>query len=458
MGAMRAFIRMFCFVLATGFGAAIAENPYRSLSPINGSVTLYLTPSVTSACKQYAGTDESLLSLENSAILDISVDQFGTKRLALQSKDNESIIFEVAPSGKELQSKMFFKSGGTYQEISANSLNSGPPGTKQTIDMLRKLVNTRLGTPIRQGDKYPLPDVCAMLGGMATSLFSKAPSAAWSGRASINGLDVLVAVGDNQLACSVAGKTFNVRVKGWYSFDIFSALDAGSYEEYSVEEKSLGTSRIIAKTECEFVNNGQVVASKAPQTQAATVTNSYAPTFCPSTNSYYSGDVKLCPEHTSGAVSAGNTDAQNAQQKAAQNQLEEDRQRLAQERAKLEAEKAQREQAKLASRISVQASASQPNADGEFVINIQTSADTASLKIEDEEQGANRSGVYSVRRVARVGITNNITITAKDIYGNTDTKTIPVARQAVDSRPTFARNGGSPSNGIESHSEHTVVW
>jgi len=123
-----------------------------------------------------------------------------------------------------------------------------------------------------------------------------------------------------------------------------------------------------------------------------------------------------------------------------QTQLDEERRKLAEERSKLEEEKkAQREQAKLASRISVQASASQPNADGEFAINIQTSADTASLKIDDEEQGANKTGVYAIRRVARVGVTNTITITAKDIYGNTDTKTISVARQAVDSRPTFAR-------------------
>jgi hypothetical protein len=122
-----------------------------------------------------------------------------------------------------------------------------------------------------------------------------------------------------------------------------------------------------------------------------------------------------------------------------QTQLEEERRELAEERSKLEAEKAQREQAKVASRISIQAAATKPDTDGDFVISIQTSADTASLKIDDEEQGANKTGAYTIRRVARVGIVNTITIIAKDIYGNTDTKTISVARQAVDSRPTFAR-------------------
>ena len=105
----------------------------------------------------------------------------------------------------------------------------------------------------------------------------------------------------------------------------------------------------------------------------------------------------------------------------------------------LDADNAQSQQPKLASRLSLQITTTKPDADGDFVINIQTSADTASLKIDDEEQGANKNGTYIIRRVARVGATNTITIRAKDIYGNTDTKTINVARQAVDSRPTFAR-------------------
>ena len=378
-----------------GSGAAIAENPYRNLSPINGPITLYLNPSVTSTCKRFGGIDANALALEDSQVWDISIDQFGTKRLSLQGKDNQSIIFEVAPNGKELQSKMFFKTGDSYQEIPHNLFSSDPPETRQTLEFLKRTITTRLGVPIQTGDKYPLQFSCAMLGGKETSIFSKKPFATWSGKASIKGRDVLVAIGDNQFSCSRDGRNVSMRLKGWYSYDILSGLDAGSYEEGTGEEKTSGTVALISKTECELVNNGQ-----SP---------------------------------------SGSVTAQNAQQKASQAQLEEDRRKLTEERAKLEAEKAQREQAKLASRISIQASPSQPNADGEFVINIQTSADTASLKIDDEEQGANKTGVYAIRRVARVGVTNTITITAKDIYGNTDTKTISVARQAVDSRPTFAR-------------------
>ena len=146
-----------------------------------------------------------------------------------------------------------------------------------------------------------------------------------------------------------------------------------------------------------------------------------------------------------GTIAAANpavaqvSEAQRLENERKATQLEQERVRLAQERERLDAEKLQHEKAKLSSRIFVQASASQPNADGDFVINIQTSADTASLKIDGEEQGASKTGVYAIRRVALVGVANTITISAKDIYGNADTKTISVARQAVDSRPTFAR-------------------
>jgi len=335
------------------------------------------------------------MSLQASMIFDISLDQFGNKRLGLQKDQEMAFAWEVSPNGKELQSKLFVKSVNSYEEVPANFYNSNSPEVKQVLEPVKKMINARLGTPIRQGDKYPVPDFCLGMGGKATSFFSQSPSATWIGRTSIKGRDVLVSFVDNQSSCSVDGKVMNIRLKGWYSYDIFSGLDAGTYEEGTFEEKTIGKVAVITKGECELVNNGQSIA--------------------------------------------GSVTAQNAQQKASQAQLEEDRRKLAEERSKLEAEKAQREQARLASRISIQAAATKPDADGEFVINIQTFADTASLKIDEEEQGANKTGVYAIRRVARVGVNNSITISAKDIYGNTDTKTISVARQAVDSRPTFAR-------------------
>jgi hypothetical protein len=91
---------------------------------------------------------------------------------------------------------------------------------------------------------------------------------------------------------------------------------------------------------------------------------------------------------------------------AERNDLEQERQRLAEERRRLDAGKAQREQEKKASRITIKGSASQPDANGDFIITIQTGADTASLKIDGEEVGGKRDGNYVIKRVARVGEQN----------------------------------------------------
>jgi len=113
--------------------------------------------------------------------------------------------------------------------------------------------------------------------------------------------------------------------------------------------------------------------------------------------------------------------------------------RLAEERRKLEAQKAQIEQEKKASRIAIKGSASQPDANGDFTITIQTGADTASLKIDGEEVGGKRDGNYVIKRVARVGEQNSYLITARDVFGNTDSATVTVARQVADSRPLIPR-------------------
>ena len=119
--------------------------------------------------------------------------------------------------------------------------------------------------------------------------------------------------------------------------------------------------------------------------------------------------------------------------------LERERQQLADERRRLDTEKAQIEQEKKVSRIVLKSSASQPDANGDFTITIQTGADTASLKIDGEEVGGRRDGNYVIRRVARVGEQNSYLITARDVFGNTDSATITVARQVVDSRPVIPR-------------------
>jgi hypothetical protein len=131
--------------------------------------------------------------------------------------------------------------------------------------------------------------------------------------------------------------------------------------------------------------------------------------------------------------------------------LTEERQRLAQERQRLlekekllEAERLQRAQAKPSSKIAIEVSASKPSETGDFVITINTGSDTASLKIDGEEQGGRKDGTYSVNRLARVGQDNTYTVIARDVYGNTDSKKITVTRKPLESAVVSAKL--NPSN------------
>jgi hypothetical protein len=88
--------------------------------------------------------------------------------------------------------------------------------------------------------------------------------------------------------------------------------------------------------------------------------------------------------------------------------------------------------------LDLQVSTSTPDLDGIFQIKITTNSDTASLKIDGEEQGGRVDGKYSVKKIARAGGDTQITIVATDINGNTDTQTISVNRPVVVLKPSFA--------------------
>ena len=252
---MKTIPNIFCFLMTIAFEAVQAGNPYTTLMPINEPITLNLTPSVTSSCKKFGGIDENSLAEQGSKMMDVSIDKAGKKFFTLYEKDNQGFMFEVTPNGGELQPKVFVKSGEVSQELTADILNSQPP-LRRIVEAMKSVVNGRLGKSIRQGDKYPVPDACAMLGGKA-SASSEAPYLTWSGTATINGRDVLVAVGDIKISCEIENKKINLRVKSWYSYDIFSALDAGDYEEVDVEINSANKLRLISKTTCEVRTNGQ---------------------------------------------------------------------------------------------------------------------------------------------------------------------------------------------------------
>ncbi len=115
------------------------------------------------------------------------------------------------------------------------------------------------------------------------------------------------------------------------------------------------------------------------------------------------------------------------------NALEQERKQLADERRKLEEEKRSREQARSSQRINLQISNTQPNANGEFTVSIKTNSDTASLKINGDEQGGKEDGVYTIKRIARAGQVTQLIVVAEDVYGNTDTKTISVNRKITQS-------------------------
>jgi hypothetical protein len=77
--------------------------------------------------------------------------------------------------------------------------------------------------------------------------------------------------------------------------------------------------------------------------------------------------------------------------------IDRERQQLAEERRRLEEDKRQREQQRRSQRLSLTVSNTQPTADGSFTINVQTNTDTASLKINGNEEGGSQDGRYAIR-------------------------------------------------------------
>ena len=75
--------------------------------------------------------------------------------------------------------------------------------------------------------------------------------------------------------------------------------------------------------------------------------------------------------------------------------------------------------------------------DGTYIFEIKTGVDTASLKINGEEQGGKFDGSYSLKRVARAGLESHFVIDAKDLYGNTASEKITINRSIVESIPKY---------------------
>ena len=83
-------------------------------------------------------------------------------------------------------------------------------------------------------------------------------------------------------------------------------------------------------------------------------------------------------------------------------------------------------------------STTNPDANGVTEITIQTNSETASLKINGEEQGSSENGIYSIKRIAKAGKDTLYEIVVTDIYGNTEIQKITVNRPIAESQPKFA--------------------
>jgi hypothetical protein len=135
--------------------------------------------------------------------------------------------------------------------------------------------------------------------------------------------------------------------------------------------------------------------------------------------------------------------------------LELEKKLIAEERRKLNEEKEQRELAKKNKKINLKVIQTDPDKNGELLISVDTGVDTSSLKINGDELGGRPDGNYAVKRVVRVGQETKFVLTAIDIYGNTDTKTITVFRQTADSRAVFSQL--NPANVKQQPSKDAVA-
>ena len=88
------------------------------------------------------------------------------------------------------------------------------------------------------------------------------------------------------------------------------------------------------------------------------------------------------------------------------------------------------------SALSLAVTPSSPDANGVVTFAIATNSDTASLKINGDEEGGRADGRYSVRRFAQVG-ENRYEVIATDRFGKTQRQTVSVNREFAQTAPTI---------------------
>jgi hypothetical protein len=86
--------------------------------------------------------------------------------------------------------------------------------------------------------------------------------------------------------------------------------------------------------------------------------------------------------------------------------------------------------------LSLTISFSEPDANGVITFSITTNGDTASLRVNGDEEGSSADGRYNVRRFAQIGETQ-FEVIATDRFGNTKKQQVSVFRDAVASTVKF---------------------
>lgn len=86
---------------------------------------------------------------------------------------------------------------------------------------------------------------------------------------------------------------------------------------------------------------------------------------------------------------------------------------------------------KSTSSLQLQATVTNPDKNGIVSIFIKTNTNTKSLLVNGTELGAKKDGIYSVKRLAKIGQNNQFEIIASDFLGNVDSKVLEVVRSAA---------------------------
>ena len=81
------------------------------------------------------------------------------------------------------------------------------------------------------------------------------------------------------------------------------------------------------------------------------------------------------------------------------------------------------------SKLSLKISATEPDSNGVVFITVSANTDTSSLKVNGHEEGGKTDGNYTLKRVARAGQDTEYIFLATDVFGNTATNRITVAKQ-----------------------------